>query len=142
MATLFYPDRPVRAHERSKTQPVVILNMSYSGLGIARALAGRGIRIVGLSADRGIYGNFTRSCEVTCAPDSETEPERLAAFLLDRRDHWSGAVIFPTNDFDVLFLDRFRRELAPHYRLAVPPADRLIRSIDKLALVEAAHRAA
>jgi len=43
--------------------PVIILNMSYSGLGIARDLSGSGIRVVGLSADRkhvGIVPGFVR----------------------------------------------------------------------------------
>ncbi|HET7208493.1 MAG TPA: hypothetical protein VFI95_18095, partial [Terriglobales bacterium] len=61
--------------------PVVILNMFYSGLGIARQLAGRGMRVIGLSADRSIYGNFTRLCEVRQAPNSNDDPEGLREFL-------------------------------------------------------------
>jgi hypothetical protein len=51
--------------------PVLILNLSYTGLGIARDLASRGVRVVGLSSDRRIYGNFTRTCEVRFAPDAQ-----------------------------------------------------------------------
>jgi hypothetical protein len=62
----------VGPHETAKPgdplPPVVILNLSYSGLGIARDMTGRGARVVGLSSDQKIYGNFTRACEVWPAP--------------------------------------------------------------------------
>jgi len=125
----------------SEFPPVVILNMFYSGLGIARDMAGRGVRTVGLSADRNIYGNFSRFCEVRLSPNSQEEPERLAAMLLQLVPELGGAVIFPTRDADVLFLDRFRADLEPHYRLALPSHDCLMRVMDKYALVTIARKA-
>jgi D-aspartate ligase len=119
--------------------PVMILNMFYSGLGIARALSGKGVRVIGLSADRGIYGNFTRCCEVRNAPNSQDDPEKLAEFLLQARNELSGAVIFPTRDADVVFLDRFRPRLEAFYRLAIPPGECLRRSLDKYELTLAAE---
>lgn len=110
--------------------PVMILNMFYSGLAIARQLAGKGMRVVGLSADRSVYGSFTRLCEVRRAPNSKDDPEGLKEFLLRAAD-LEGAVIFPTRDADVVFLDRFRSQLQPRYCLAIPPADCLRRTIDK-----------
>ncbi|HZZ15004.1 MAG TPA: hypothetical protein VFE08_03485, partial [Candidatus Sulfotelmatobacter sp.] len=80
---------------------VIILNMFYSGLGIARDMAGKGVRVVGLSSDRKIYGNFTRLCEVRWAPNSQEEPGELAAMLLKLSSELGGAVIFPTRDADV-----------------------------------------
>jgi D-aspartate ligase len=121
--------------------PVVILNMFYSGLGIARDMAGKGVRVVGLSADRKIYGNFTRLCEVRWAPNSQEEPEELAAMLLKLSSELEGAVIFPTRDADVLLLDRFRDVLSPHYQLAIPPSDCLLRVMNKHALAVAAQGA-
>jgi D-aspartate ligase len=121
--------------------PVLILNLFYTGLGIARSLAGRGIRVVGLSAHRHIYGNFSRYCEVRFSPNSQEEPEQLAEFLLGIAPEFEGAIIFPTRDADVLLLDRFRSELEEHYRLAIPPHAVLMRVIDKAALVDAAIRA-
>jgi predicted ATP-grasp superfamily ATP-dependent carboligase len=110
--------------------PVVILNMFYSGLAIARQLHSKGMRVIGLSADRTIYGNFTRLCEVRRAPNSNDDPEGLREFLLNAAD-LHGAIIFPTRDADVVFLDRFRSDLDRRYRLAIPPADCLHRTIDK-----------
>src|SRR6202035_1814639 len=126
--------RILDAHKRCDCPPVVILNMFYSGLGIARDLAGRGVRVIGLSADRKVYGNFTRLCEVRFAPNSQENPEELAEFLLRSSNDLWGAVIFPTRDADVLFLERFRSELEPRYRLAIPPSRCLRRTINKYEL--------
>jgi len=127
---------------RAKEQPaVVILNMYYSGLGIARDLAGRGLLVVGLSAKREAYGNFTRCCEVRTAPDSGAQPEQLRAYLLEARNELEGAVVFPTRDLDVLFLDRYRLDLEPYYRLALPPTEVLERVLDKYALAQVAQGA-
>src|SRR5215831_10749206 len=62
--------------------PVIILNLFYTGLGIARDLAGCSMRVVGLSAHPKIFGNFTRLCEVRSAPNSQERPEALKEFLL------------------------------------------------------------
>lgn len=141
-APTFVPPRvETQAAHGQGPAPVIIMNLFYTGLGIARNLAGRGLRVVGLSADPAIYGNFTRFCEVRFSPDSRERPEELAQFLLRVVGEFPGAVIFPTRDFDVLFLDRFRAELEPHYRLAIPPRPCLLRVVDKHALVEAAEEA-
>lgn len=118
--------------------PVLILNLFYSGLGIARQMRGRGVRVIGLSANRQIYGNFTRLCEVRFAPNSQEQPEELAEYLLRNAPQLQGSIIFPTRDADVLFLDRFRGELEPYYRAAIPPRSLLQRVMDKGALVETA----
>lgn len=121
--------------------PVLILNLFYSGLGIARDLAGRGVRVIGLSANRDIYGNHSRYCEVLFCPNSQEEPQELAKFLLDKGPELQGAVIFPTRDADVMFLNDFRPELEPWYRLAIPPRPCLRRAMDKGLLVQAAMQA-
>jgi hypothetical protein len=40
--------------------PAIVMNMFYTGLGIARSLGERGVPVVGLTARRGAYGNWTR----------------------------------------------------------------------------------
>jgi predicted ATP-grasp superfamily ATP-dependent carboligase len=143
MSTLQAQSRPqfeVTAKEGG-LPPVVVLNMFYSGLGIARALAGKGVRVIGLSADPNAYGNYTRFCEVELAPSSKDRPEELLEFLLRRKKDFVGAVIFPTRDADVVLLDRYRKELTCVYRLAVPPARCLRRTIDKYSLALAAQEA-
>src|ERR1700733_1065679 len=120
---------------------VIILNLFYTGIAIARDLAGRGMRVVGLTAHREGPGNRTRLCEVRPAPNSHEQPEKLADYLLRASKELRGAVIFPTRDLDVLFLDRYRDVLGEHYRLAIPPRDALHRVVDKHELASIAEKA-
>jgi len=125
----------------SNGPPVIILNLFYSGLGIARDLAGKGVRVLGLSSHRGTYGNSTRFCKVRFCPNSQEQPEEFVNFLLQAADQLQGAIVFPTRDADVVALDRFREALQPFYRLAIPPAKVLHQVADKYALVQAAAAA-
>jgi D-aspartate ligase len=124
-----------------KLPPVIIMNLFYSGLAIARDMAGRGARVIGLSAHPKIYGNFTRFCEVRSAPNSQEDSDELLRFLIGAAPELRGAVIFPTRDLDVLFLDRHRTELQEHYRLAIPSAECLQRFVNKNILARAARQA-
>ena len=109
----------------------------------ARDMAGKGVRVVGPSADRSnlMATSSDASCEIREAPNSQEEPGQLAAMLLKSSSELAGAVIFPTRDADVLFLDRFREILSRHYRLAIPTSDCLLRVMNKHALAVAAQGA-
>src|ERR1039458_4676874 len=86
-------------------QTAIVMNMYYTGLGIARSLGEHGIPVLGLTAQRGIYGNFTRYAKTVSSPDSRSEPEALLAFLLQiGRQLKDRAIVFPTRDDDLLFL--------------------------------------
>src|SRR5437867_4616910 len=87
----------------------IVMNMFYTGLGIARSLGEHGIPVVGLTAQHRIYGNFTRHAKVVFCADSRREPEALVAYLVKLgQELGNRAVIFPTRDDDLVFLDRFR----------------------------------
>jgi predicted ATP-grasp superfamily ATP-dependent carboligase len=116
------------------------MNMYYSGLAIARDLAGAGIKVVGLSSDRRIYGNFTRFCDVRFAPSSQAEPQQLAEYLTKASDELRGAVIFPTRDTDVVFLDHYRDQLKD-YCLSIPSRQALNLVLNKGELARAAETA-
>jgi len=108
------------------------MNMFYTGLGIARSLGSRGIDVIGLTAQRGIYGNYTRYAKTVFCPDSRKDPEALAAFLAGlAKKIGRRAVLFPTRDDDVVFLDRFRDQLEPHYSLVIPSSDAIAACLDK-----------
>src|SRR4051794_6728413 len=94
------------------TTIAIVMNVYYTGLGIARSLGQRGIPVLGLSAERGVYGNLTRYAKIMLSPDSRTEPEALLSYLLRMGSTFpERPVIFPTRDDDVLFLDRYRTQL-------------------------------
>ena len=61
------------------TRPAIVMNMFYTGLGIARSLAEQGISVIGLTAHRGAYGNFTRYAKVLSWPDTRQQPEAALA---------------------------------------------------------------
>jgi D-aspartate ligase len=103
-----------------KPPTAVVMNMFHSGLGIARSLGERGVSVIGLTAQRGIYGNVTRYARVIFCPDSRSEPEALLECLLKLGQEIGQGVIFPTRDDDVVFLDRFREELKGHFILVIP----------------------
>jgi D-aspartate ligase len=137
--TMFNDVRPVPEIKSATTlPPVIVLNLFHSGLGIIRQLAGTGVRVIGLSANARIYGNYTRLCEVLSSPDSQEQPDQLASFLQSLAVELEGAVIFPTRDADLLFLDRFRADLEPLYRLAIPPSHILDHVMDKATLARIA----
>ena len=62
----------------------IVMNLFYTGLGIARSLGERGIPVIGLSAHRGIYGSYTRYAEVRSSPDSR-EPGGAARVSAEAR---------------------------------------------------------
>jgi len=110
----------------------VVMNMFYTGLGIARSLGEQGIPVIGLTAHRGIYGNFTRYAKLQSCPDSREQPEALLAFLLQLGGKMAhGAIIFPTRDDDVLFLERYREQLQNRFILPLPASSALEACLDK-----------
>ncbi len=117
--------------------------MSYSGLGIARNLYGKGLRVVGLTADSKTPGVHTRLCKaIYKIPDSRDEPEALCSSLLELARHESQPiVIFPTRDFDVFFLENHRAQLEPAYIIPQPGMEIIERVMDKYTLFQIAQQA-
>ena len=124
----------------SEHPPVFVMNVYYSGLGIARSLHGRGIDVFGLSSEADAPGMtsgfFNGIYEV---PNGRDEPDALYRRLLElRTKHSDAPVIFPTRDFDVLFLHHYGQQLSPFYR--VPQDGGFDCLMDKLELAKTASR--
>jgi D-aspartate ligase len=110
----------------------IVMNMFYTGLGIARSLGEQGIAVIGLTSHRGIGGNFTRYAKVRFCPDSRLEPAALISFLLSLGEELSGpAILFPTRDDDLIFLDRYRAQLSSRFILVLPDNTALEACLDK-----------
>jgi len=119
----------------------VVMNMFYTGLGIARSLGEHGVPVIGLSAERGIYGSFTRYAKTRICPDSRRQPEELLTDLIDLgKSLGYRAVLFPTRDHDCMFIDRYRSELAPWFSFVLPEAEVLDVCIDKWKTYQWAER--
>jgi len=120
----------------------LVMNPYYTGLGIARALRGLRVPIVALCSEAGVPGARSRYFDrVLTAPNGRDEPEALCDFLVK-----AGAgfpckpVVFPTRDFDVIFLERFHDALAPWYVLPQPDDSPILRMMDKLELADVATK--
>jgi D-aspartate ligase len=110
----------------------VVLNMFYTGLGAARSLGEHGVRVIGLSSQRRVYGNYTRYARIVLIPDSRNQPEELLKFLLDfGRKQGERCVIIPTRDDDLVFLDRYRQQLGPLFSMPMAATESLATCLDK-----------
>jgi predicted ATP-grasp superfamily ATP-dependent carboligase len=108
------------------------MNMFYTGLGVARSLGEADVPVIGLSAHRNTYGNFTRYARIRACPDSRHEPERLLDFMIRLGNSFpEPSILFPTRDDDVLFLDRFRERLSECFILVLSPPEPLRTALDK-----------
>jgi predicted ATP-grasp superfamily ATP-dependent carboligase len=101
--------------------PVFVMNVYYTGIGIARNLRGLDAGVFGLTSETdapGVHSRYFR--RVYDVPNSRDEPDALCGRLLEiRKQHHEAPVIFPTRDADLVFLDRYESRLASHFRL--PP---------------------
>ena len=94
-------------------RPVVILNMHYTGLAIARGLQECGAApVYGVGANETMFGNFSRYCKYVRCPDTEVAPDQCRDFLIKFSDQFdTRALLFPTRDLDLQFLSKYYAEL-------------------------------
>lgn len=119
---------------------VFILNISYTGLGIARSLAEAGIKIYGIGSKRCVFGNFSRYIEFYLSPDSLTEPKNLCNFLITlAKEDAVKPIIFPTRDHDVIFINNYREKLEPYFIISQPNSDVLDVVLNKWELFQTAN---
>jgi D-aspartate ligase len=114
--------------------PVFVMNPYYTGIGIARNLHAHGVEVYGLSSEAdapGIWSRFFKG--IYRVPNGRDEPEALFQRMIHLRQyHKVAPVVFPTRDFDVLFLHNHGEALGTQYRF---PRNNAIECIlDKLEL--------
>lgn len=122
-------------------RPVFVMNPYYSGLGIARSLHGFGVPVYALTSERDAPGARSRCFhEVFHVPNGRDEPQRLCNRLVELgRSFPERPVVFPTRDFDVLFLHEHREALVGAYALPQPTGSSILRVMDKLELAKIAQ---
>ncbi len=116
----------------SGSVPAIVMNLFYTGLGIARSLGERGVPVFGLTAHRQAYGNRSRYVTTVPCADSAEAPERLLDDVLALAQQLGRrGILFPTRDSDLVFLERYRARLEPHFDLVVPSSPALALALDK-----------
>jgi predicted ATP-grasp superfamily ATP-dependent carboligase len=119
--------------------PVIVLNMHYSGLGIARSLSPLDVPVYGLSSTRGFPGNYSRYCQFELSPDSLLDPIGLRDFLLRFADRFdTRPIVLPTRDHDIEFLLRQRDALEQKYIVPLAPTAIVETAMNKDACFEVA----
>ncbi len=119
--------------------PAIIAGLdTMAGAGVARALRGSGIPVIGIAADPRHYGCYTRACErVIVAKTDGVE-------LIDALDALAAAgergVVVPCTDDAVLTLARSRARVEAAHRLPLPDLSTVEMLGDKAAFYEYAFR--
>src|SRR6266508_608676 len=130
----------MRGKVEAATPPAVVLNMYSTGLGIARDLGREGVTVIGVSSRPDAFGRHSRYCRALVGPDSQDEPDALAEFLARLADSLGArAVLFPTRDADVRFLDRYRERLEERFVMPRVSGDQLDSILNKARLTETAR---
>ena len=121
--------------------PVVVLNMHYSGLGIARSLAPSGVLVFGLSAHADFPGSSSKYCQFEKAPDALLQPEQLKMFLLEFAKRFNERpILLPTRDHDIEFIGTYRAPLEERYIIPLAPTPVLERVMNKDACFSVARQ--
>ena len=121
--------------------PVVVLNMHYSGLGIARSLGPHGVPVHGLSSTEEFPGNYSRYCQFQLSPDSLKEPVQLREFLLKFAGTLKGPkpLLLPTRDHDIHFLMTHREALERAFVIPMASREILEQALNKDRCLEIAQ---
>lgn len=132
----------MRKSPKCAMPPVFVMNPYYTGIGIARNLRHKGPYVYGLSSERNPPGTSSRLYSgIYEVPNGRDEPEALYRRLLEiRKVHVVAPVIFPTRDFDVLFLHQYRDKLTPLYIVPQPGNPSVVLLLDKLEVSDIASR--
>ncbi len=121
--------------------PAVITPVDdHMGLDIARSLAKRGVRVLGLDHDPGVPGRHSRCLEFTRCPDPNEDEEGFVAFLIRFADGLRcKPVLFPLSDRHALVCSAHRDSLRGHYEFVMPDHRTMVALATKDGLLAAAR---
>ena len=127
----------------SSSRPgALVIGGDYQGLGIARSLGRRGVKVFVVDSEPSIAPLSRFVAGAARVPDLRDE-ERIVASLLEvgRRHGLDGSVLYPTREETVAACSRYRDALAEVFRVPTPPWDVVRWAWDKRLTQEAAERA-
>jgi predicted ATP-grasp superfamily ATP-dependent carboligase len=110
--------------------PVVVVGESLNCLGVIRSLAGAGMPVIAATTTRRCVVGCSRFARVEQLPGLEGRPLVDGLLALGRR-LGSRPVLLLGGDRQVAAVSEAREELAPLFRIALPPADRVHVLADK-----------
>lgn len=120
---------------------VFVLNMGTNGLGMARTLGRRGIRVVGVDHRSDLPGMRSRFVRPLLCKSLAEEPEIALQVILEEAERLGERpVLFPTSDPAVLFISRNRNKLAQRFEIIAPPEKVVEAMVNKRLQYEEAAR--
>jgi D-aspartate ligase len=121
------------------TPPAVIVGLEANGLGVARALAGRGIACIGLTPPGRNPCRATRACKVVTLPTWSREA-CLEGLHKVGQDLNEKAPLLITKDEPVLWIAEHQEELSRFFAINLPDVDTTDLLMSKRRFVEWAAR--
>lgn len=101
--------------------PVVVLDLSVTGIGIVRSLAKKGIKVYAFDTEGKYKIGKTRYATCGICPDPVSGEEELLRFLTEvSQNLGQKAVLLAGSDDYVYFISKHRNELSLHYHFLLP----------------------
>src|SRR5438093_8351731 len=124
--------------------PAVVIDAGApSALDVVRALGFRRVPVIGIFCDpsgKAFYGRITRASRYLRSSVTVREGEGLVATLQRLGSQLPmGAVLITLGDTEMLAVSREREELAPFFRLCMPPPEMIEALLDKSCFAELAN---
>jgi D-aspartate ligase len=102
-------------------QPVILLGGNIIALGIARALALKGIDIILMRYDPNDMAQFSKYVKKSIhAPNPNQNENDYINFLLQQAKYFPKALLIPVNDDTVLVTSKYKQKLLQQYEVATP----------------------
>ncbi len=117
-----------------------VLGMDANGLGVARSLGRRGIRVVGVDARSDLPGMKSRYATPLHCPDARKHPEQLLKRLVDHARSNGRGILYPTTDAHVLLISRNREKLKDRFDFNMPPENVIEGLVNKRSQYEQARQ--
>lgn len=126
------------ATRSAETQtPAVVLGMGQNGLASIRALGRQGIPVFAIDTDLSQPGAGSRYCRPIPCPDAKNGGPGLLHTLLELGPTFGDPpVLFPSGDLNLAVISRARDQLAPYYRVSLPPAPVVELALNKRAFYQ------
>lgn len=117
----------------NSAQPhAIVIGGHINGLGVARSLAARGVRVTVVKTQPFDMAHHSRDVAAHyTVPALDEHPEALIEVLERHALRWTGAMIYPTNDGALAALSSARNRLEQTYALLMPSTDAVDVLLDK-----------
>ncbi len=121
--------------------PAIVLGLGQNGLATVRALARRGVPVIGIDGDLRQPGARTRYArKIHCRDFSSEGPALVECLVSLAGELGRKGVLFPSGDINLTVVSEHRERLAEHFHLSLPSREVLQHILDKKAFYRFAQQ--